>query len=122
MDVSTDFPDHKVKAAKIRLVAPLLEVVMADGSTWEVQAVNKDLLLWDRTRIKQRPIWPPMDESPLWWLTFVAWAASKREHLTDLEYEPFEDVCLSVRNATEDAKAAQDDQPGDPTQPGPEPG
>jgi len=100
---------------RARLTAPLCEVVMDDGATWQVQAVNRDLVLWDRTRPRQRPVWPTLDEAPFLWLTFVSWAASRREGLTQLDYEAWESACLSATAVPDDDTEAG---PGDPTRPG----
>ena len=104
---------------QVKLVAPLLEVTMDDGSTWQVQATNRDLIAWDRTRARQRPPWPAMDAAPFLWLTFLAWSASAREGSTPLNWADFETACLAVTNVGDDD---DEDETGTPTQPGLEPG
>lgn len=45
----------------------------------EVVSANPDLVRWDITRSKHK--WPSMEEAPMLWATFVAWAAAKRLNL-----------------------------------------
>lgn len=78
-----------------RLVAPLCIVVMDDGSEFEVQGVNWDLLSYERyARLKK---WPPPGEAPMEMATFVAWHALAREGLIpDMTYDQFTTAALSV--------------------------
>ena len=73
-----------------------------DGGVHEVQTLNIDLLMWDRTRARRK--WPTADEAPNVWLTFVGWAAMKREG-ADLRLrtlEQFEEQALSVQPVEEE--------------------
>lgn len=96
-----------------RLAAPLITYVLAEGDPERtVQPINADLLRWDRTRNAKK--WPGPDDAPFLWLTFLAWAALKRQGDIDMSLEDFETQCLSV--------AAYGDVTVDPTQPEPVPG
>lgn len=108
---------------EIRVSSPRLRVVMEDASTWEVQTYNPDLISWDRTRAKHG--WPTMDKAPFLWMTFLAWAASRREGRVPREttWEVFEKTCLEVGTVTTDDDAgAEESAVGLPTPPGPGPG
>lgn len=103
-----------------RLVSPRLRGALADGTTFDVQTANPDLIRYERTAAKHK--WPPFDQQPVTWLTFLAWAALKREAQLppDVTWERFADeLCLTVESLDDDTDEAS---PGDPTQPGPDPG
>ena len=102
------------------LSAPLVRVVLADGGTYEVQCANPDLVRFDMTRGRMH--WPAAQEAPMLWLTFIAWAASKREGLVydDMTWEQFSETqCVSIEALNVDTSAVG---PASPTLPGPEPG
>jgi hypothetical protein len=103
----------------VRLTAPRVRVVRDGYDVLEVQTDNRDLLAYERTRLRQRPVWPKFDDAPFQWLTFLAWSAARRSGATDVTYEAWEAVVL-------DASAVSDDdttgETGTPTQPGPGPG
>lgn len=81
-----------------RLVAPLCTVVMDDGSEFEVQAVNFDLLSYERYARAHK--WPPATDAPMETATFVAWHALKREGiLPEMTYDQFTQAALSVATA-----------------------
>jgi hypothetical protein len=96
------------------LTIPRLRVLPADGEPWEVQAYNPDLMLYERTAAQHR--WPPIKSAPFTWMTFLAWAASRRTGRIPetLSWEVFAATVLEVTDAG--AVAA------DPTPPGPDPG
>jgi hypothetical protein len=68
----------------------------------EVQTLNPDLIAWDMTRARHK--WPPVAEAPFKWLTFIAWAACRREGriASDVTYEEWEASTLNVANLTDD--------------------
>lgn len=74
---------------KPQLVAPLCIVVMDDGSCFEVQANNWDMLQYERTARKRN--WPAAPDAPLEVATFVAWQALRREQLipAEMTFETF---------------------------------
>ncbi len=84
----------------------------------EVQSINADLVLWDKTRFKHK--WPKPDEGPFIWMTFLSWAAARREGLIppDYTYETWESTVTDIDVPAED----KDDETGTPTVPGPAPG
>jgi hypothetical protein len=87
----------------IRLAIPRLQVTLADGRRYVVQALNPDLLAYDRTAAKHH--WPGGSQAPFLWLTFLAWSASRRagDIDADLTWEQFsESECHEVRNLTEE--------------------
>jgi len=102
------------------LTAPLVRVTLADGTQYDVQCANPDLVRFDMTRGRMH--WPEMREAPFLWLTFVAWAASKREHLIpeDVTWEAFNETdCVGIEALNVDVSEVG---PASPTQPGLEPG
>ena len=108
-------------ADPVRLATPLVTVLMEDGTVHEVRVRNPDYLKWDRTAAKHG--WPPMDKAPHTWLTFVAWAALRREGRIgdDITWEAFsERLCLQVANAEEEPSNGVTE--ADPTLPGLVPG
>lgn len=77
---------------------PLCTVMMMDGTEFEVQTLNPDLLRFERTAVKHK--WAGPSESPVNWLTFIAWAAATREQLIPktMTWEVFSEQCAEVRN------------------------
>jgi hypothetical protein len=98
---------------KPRLVAPLCIVVMDDGSEFEVQSTNWDLLSHERYARAHK--WPNAHEAPMEAATFTAWHALRREALVpqELTYDQFVTAAVSIETR---AVAV------DPTQPDPEDG
>lgn len=93
-----------------------------DGATLEVQTANPDLIRYERTAAKHR--WPGMADQPITWLTFLAWAALRREAQLgpEVTWERFSDeLALFVERADTDDDPDGPD-PGDPIPPGPGPG
>lgn len=86
----------------VKLTIPRLRVTLADGNEYVVQALNPDLIAWDRTAAKQH--WPQGGSAPFLWLTFLAWKASVRtgELPPDTTWEAFsETLCVQVANETD---------------------
>lgn len=95
-------------ADRPRLTTPRLRVVMDDGGEHEVQALNIDMLAFDRERAKRK--WPTAQDAPFVWLTFLAWSAMRREGVVpDMSLSDFEAHALQVE--------AQDDDTVNPTKP-----
>jgi hypothetical protein len=89
--------------SEFRLTIPRIEVTLDDGSTFVVQAMNPDLIRWDRMAVKHG--WPGATSAPFLWMTFIAWSAAKRTGAipADLTWETFGDErCVQVRNLTEE--------------------
>lgn len=62
----------------VKLSSPKVTVIRDGHPDLTVQTTNADMVRWDLTRPKQRPPWPPFNEAPALWMTFLAWAAAKR--------------------------------------------
>lgn len=100
----------------VRLTSPRVRVLRDGFDPLELQTTNRDLILWDQTRIKHK--WPKFDEAPFIWLTFLSWSAARRTGAIEPDYlwERWQEDVLEV-SALDD-----DDAGADPTQPGPAPG
>lgn len=62
---------------------------MDDATELDVQALNIDMLTFDRQRAKFG--WPTASDAPFVWLTFLAWSACMREDLLpDMPLAEFE--------------------------------
>lgn len=99
------------------LSTPIVDVILADGSVLEVQTDNRDLIAFDKTRLKHK--WAPAQDAPAFWVTFITWSHLRREQLipTAMTWESFADEhCLqaSVRDEGEASGVP-------PTRPGAEP-
>lgn len=82
-----------------KLTNPRCHVVMMDGSEWDAQTMNPDLLAFERTATKHK--WPSPADSPVQWLTFIAWRAGLREgHIPpSMTWEAFStSECMEVSN------------------------
>ena len=103
----------------VKLSSPRVKVTRDGHDDLEIQTDNRDLVLWDRTRVKHR--WPKFDEAPFVWLTFISWAAARRTGAIDTgyTYERWEGEVMQVENLTDDEQ--EDDGLGSPTQAGQEP-
>lgn len=110
--------DFKLSSPRVRIVRGAIDA----PEVIEVQTLTPDLILWDMTYLKHR--WPSFKDAPIKWLTFIAWAACRREGRipADLSPEAWEASALDVSvidddEADEDAEGATD-----PTPPGLGPG
>jgi hypothetical protein len=101
----------------VRLSSPRIRVVRDGVEPIELQTDNRDLILWDATRVKHK--WPKFDEAPFLWLTFLSWAAARRTGAitTAHTFEAWRDEVLEVTSVDDD-----EDDAGRPTEPGPDPG
>jgi len=103
-----------------RLRTPELRVVMLDGSEFVVQAINVDMVAWDRDRAKHG--WPGPQDAPFVWLNYLAWhiLTKTQKLLPPMSLREFEEAAAEVSSKTD-----EDDEAGvevDPTNPGAEPG
>jgi len=105
-----------------KLATPLLWVWLTeDADPVEVRTLNADLVASERVARKHK--WGTMAESPMTYLTFLAWSAMKRAGKigADITYEAFEATTAGIADASEDASDADDDAeedpPGTPTRP-----
>lgn len=100
----------------VRLTSPRVRVVREGHEDLEIQTDNRDLVLWDRTRVRHK--WPKFDEAAFLWLTFTSWAAARRTGAIEPTYtfERWESEVLEV-SAVED----EDGELGNPMKAGHEP-
>jgi hypothetical protein len=93
-----------------RLTSPRVVVIRDGHEPLEVQTDNRDMILWETTRVKHR--WPKFDEAPIMWLTFIAWGAARRTGAIDMAYkwETWRDETLQARTVDND----DDDEGGRP--------
>lgn len=94
-----------------KISSPLVVVLREGHEPLMVQTNNRDLVLWDRTRIKHK--WPRLDEAPNLWLTFISWAAARRTGAIpeDVRYEQWERDVIDVSKPDD---ADEDDDLGRP--------
>lgn len=94
----------------------LVRLASDDEKTLDIQATNRDLVLWDETRVKHR--WPKFDDAPFLWLTFLSWSAARRTGVIspDTKFEEWKNDVLDISNVEDDGDT------GNPTdaEPGPE--
>jgi hypothetical protein len=101
----------------IKLTSPRLICLRADGSVLEVQTGNPDLVKWDETARRHK--WGDFQEQQFKWLTFIAWAAARRQGLIPLDYgwETWVNEVLEITDANEQGEAEARDDLGTPTGP-----
>jgi hypothetical protein len=94
----------------VKLVSPRVVVIREGHENLEVQTDNRDMILWEKTRARHK--WPKFDEAPIWWLTFLAWSAARRQGAIDAGYtwEKWESETLSASTVNDDG----DDELGRP--------
>lgn len=97
----------------VKLDTPRLHIVREGHDDLELQCINADLVLWDRTRFRHK--WPPMTDAPFLWLTFIGWAAARRTGAipSELTYEAWEATVLGVTPL--DLPDEEGDEAGRPT-------
>lgn len=66
----------------------------------EVRVTNRERVLWDKTAPKHK--WGKAEDVPFIAATFCAWAAAKRDGLTDLTHEQWQEVCEDIEGVDED--------------------
>ncbi len=99
----------------VRLQTPRVKVIReGHDDIDELQTTNADLVLWDRTRYRHK--WPGIQEAPILWMTFIAWAAARRTGAvpSDHKYETWEAEVLEVRVIDDD----DEEEEGRPTNAG----
>lgn len=98
----------------VHLETPRLRVKREGHEELELQTINADLVLWDRTRFRHK--WPGMQDAPFLWLTFLGWAAARRTGAIVAEhtYEAWEAEVLEVAVQDDDQEGAG--EVGRPTQ------
>jgi len=89
----------------VKLSNPRVRVVRDGQPDLELQTTNADLVLWDLTRPKQRPVWPAFNEAPFLWLTFISWAAARRTGAIEpaVTFERWREQVLDVASVDDDS-------------------
>lgn len=64
-------------ADKPRLDTPHIRVTLTDGTEYEVQTINADMVMFDLERAKRH--WPALTDAPILWITYLAFAALRRD-------------------------------------------
>jgi len=105
----------------VKLSTPRITVIREGHDNVELQTTNRELVLWDRTRIKHK--WPTGQDAPFLWLTFISWAAARRTGAipADLSYERWEAEVLEVETVDDDDEPDGVNELGRPTRPVPDP-
>lgn len=102
-----------------RLSTPTLRVVMLDGAEHVVQAINVDMVAWDRDRAKHG--WPGPQDAPFIWLNYLAWHVLTKTQrlLPPMTLREFEEAAAEVSARPPEG---EEEEPGaDPTRTGAEP-
>lgn len=70
---------------------------MADGTDYEVEVMNPDLVRYDVVRTSKK--WGTAQDAPILWLTYVTWCAMSRGKLLagPMPWEVFERDALKIR-------------------------
>ena len=99
-----------------RLNTPRLHVVMVDGAVYDVQAINVDMVAWDRDRAKHS--WPNPQDAPFVWLNYLAWHVLTKTQgiLPAMTLREFESAAAEVSSGSGDE---EDADAVDPTNTGP---
>jgi hypothetical protein len=108
----------------VKLVAPRVRVIRDGQEPLEVQCDNRDLVGYEKTRLRRKPVWPAFNEAPFQWLTFISWSAARRSGAIDPShtFERWESEVLSVADTSAEDTTEVDEELGRPTAPGPDPG
>jgi hypothetical protein len=103
-----------------RLHTPTLRVIMLDGSEHVVQAINIDMVAWDRDRAKHS--WPSPQDAPFVWLNYLAWhvLTKTQKLLPTMTLREFEEAAAEVSTRGDDDE--EDAGAVDPTNREVEPG
>lgn len=101
-----------------RLTTPRIRVIMTDGTRHDIQALNVDMVAWDRERGRHRD-WPPAQDAPFLWATYLAWHTLARLGRFAGSLPAFETDAQQVELLADDEDGADE---VDPTRTGPEPG
>jgi hypothetical protein len=103
----------------VRLATPRLSVVVTADSdeAITVQTIGADMIAAEATARKHK--WGTISESPVTWLSFLAWSALRRTKQIPetLTYTEFSTNLGSITDVDEDDD--EEDEQGTPTRPGP---
>lgn len=96
--------DEEVPAR--RQPGQLVELFIEGEDPYTVRIGNRDRIAWEKTAARHRE-WPTQDIAPHFSMTFVCWAAARREQRTDLSFEQWQTALEDWEIVTE--------APADPT-------
>ena len=71
------------------------QVTLEGQEPFTVRVTNRDYLAWDKTSVRQKPVWKA-DVSPFLFATFLAWSAARREGKFDGYFDAFAEVCDDI--------------------------
>jgi hypothetical protein len=94
-----------------KLTAPRLQILMVDGTQYEVQVTNADLVAFDRERARHRD-WPSVQDGPSFHQNFVGWRAATRTEVLSMTLTQFEKEVAFLKPMEDD-----EDDEVDPTPP-----
>lgn len=112
-DAGTPLSELATAAAPVdsrTLPGSRVRVHLADGSSWEVRYTNRDYLRWDKTPAKRRGA-ESFQAAPFVFATFLAWSASAREGLTELDWAAFQEAVEEVERLEATADEPDDVPP-----------
>lgn len=76
------------------------EVTMGDGSKFTVRITNHCYIAWDKTAPRKK--WGAMADVPYLAATFMAWTAAKRQGLTELGWDAWQEAVADILMLDED--------------------
>lgn len=71
-----------------------LRVELEDGSTWDVHTDQRDMARWEMQKFGG-PV-GELEQKMMTALRFMAWSASKRQGLTVLTWDVFDEQCIEA--------------------------
>lgn len=103
----------------VRLGTPRIRVVVSADADEAVivQTIGADMVAAESVARKHK--WGPVSDSPVTYLTFLAWSALRRDHRLDeaVTFDQFAKTIGSIEDAPE--QEGEDTDAGTPTPPGP---
>lgn len=92
------------------LAIPQLRVQLLDGDEWDVQALNPDMIRYERTAAKHK--WPKVSDAPFLWMTFLAWSAGQRNKLVApaVTFDQFAETVALISEVPTDDDDLGDDE------------
>lgn len=78
-----------------------LDVTLANGEQHEATILNPDRVRWDMAATRNG--WPTFEKAPFLGMTYLAWAALKRENKYAGTWDTFKETdCLEVESRDEE--------------------
>lgn len=78
-----------------------LDVTLANGEQHEATILNPDRVRWDMAATRNG--WPTFEKAPFLGMTYLAWAALKRENKYSGTWDEFKETdCLEVESRDEE--------------------